>query len=65
MRKQVSRAVLTELATAMKFGLVEVCLNKTCSKILLGKYFSATFALYNGLKYEDALSPLLFNFARH
>jgi hypothetical protein len=33
------------------------------SKLLIGKYLSDRFPIQNGLKQEDALSPLLFNFA--
>jgi hypothetical protein len=40
-----------------------MCLNETCSKIRIGKHLSGTFPIQNGLKQEDALSPLLFNFA--
>jgi len=40
-----------------------MCLNETSSKIRAGKYLSDTFPTQNGLKYRDALSPLLFNFA--
>jgi hypothetical protein len=39
-----------------------MCLNETYSKIRIGKYLSDTFPIQNGLK-QDALSPLLFNFA--
>jgi hypothetical protein len=39
-----------------------MCLNKTYSKVRLGKHFSDSFPIQNGLKQEDALSPLLFNF---
>jgi hypothetical protein len=40
-----------------------MCLNGTCSKILIGKLLSDKFPIQNGLKQGDALSPLLFNFA--
>jgi hypothetical protein len=42
---------------------VTIYLNKTYSKVRLGKYFSDNFLTQNGLKQGDALSPLLFNFA--
>jgi hypothetical protein len=40
-----------------------MCLNETCSKVRMCKRLSDTFPIQNGLKQEDALSPLLFNFA--
>jgi hypothetical protein len=33
------------------------------SKIRIGKHLSGSFPIHNGLKQEDALSPLLFSFA--
>jgi hypothetical protein len=42
--------------------LIKMCLNETYSKVFVGKQ-SDTFPIQNGLKQEDALSPLLFNFA--
>jgi hypothetical protein len=33
------------------------------SKVNIGKHLSDSFPIQNGLKQEDALSPLLFNFA--
>jgi hypothetical protein len=40
-----------------------MCLNETHSKLHIGKHLSDIFLIQNGLKQEDALSPLLFNFA--
>jgi hypothetical protein len=40
-----------------------MCLNETYSTVRIGKYQSDKFPIQNGLKQEDALSPLLFNFA--
>jgi hypothetical protein len=40
-----------------------MCLNKTYSKIHVGKHLSDTFPIQNGLKRVDALLLLLFNFA--
>jgi hypothetical protein len=40
-----------------------MCLNETYSTLLTGKYQSDKFPIQNGLKEEDALSPLLNNFA--
>jgi hypothetical protein len=39
-----------------------MCLNKTYSKVRIGKHLSGTFPVQNGLK-KYALSSLLFNFA--
>jgi hypothetical protein len=39
-----------------------MCLNETCSKVCIGKHLSM-FPIQNGLKQEDPLLPLLFNFA--
>jgi hypothetical protein len=40
-----------------------MCLNKTYSKVRVGKHMSDTFPIQNGLKQGDALLPLLFSFA--
>jgi hypothetical protein len=40
-----------------------MCLNKTYSKVRIGKHLSNSFSIQDGLKQGDALSPLLFNFA--
>jgi hypothetical protein len=42
--------------------LIKMCLNKTYSKVHIGRLLSDTFPIQNGLKQRDALSPLLFNF---
>jgi hypothetical protein len=42
--------------------LIKMCLNETYGKVHTGKHFSVNFPIQNGLKHEDALSPLLFNF---
>ena len=39
-----------------------MCLTETYSRVRLGKDVSDVFPIKNGLKQEDALSPLLFNF---
>jgi hypothetical protein len=36
---------------------------KTYTKVHIGKHFSDSFPIQNGLEQGDALSPLLFNFA--
>jgi hypothetical protein len=38
------------------------CLNKTYSRVRIGKHLSDIFPIQNGLKHGDALLPLLFNF---
>jgi hypothetical protein len=43
--------------------LIKMCLNETYSKVHIGKHLSDNFPIQNGLKQEDPLSPLLFNFA--
>jgi hypothetical protein len=40
-----------------------MCLNETYNKVHIGKLLSDKFPIQNGLKQEDALLPLLFNFA--
>jgi hypothetical protein len=40
-----------------------MCLNETYSRVRIGKNLSDKSLIQNGLKQEDALSPLLFNFA--
>jgi hypothetical protein len=42
---------------------INMCLNETCGKIIIGEHFSGAFPIQNGLKQEDASSPLLFSFA--
>jgi hypothetical protein len=40
-----------------------MCLNETYNKARIGKLLSDKFPIQNGLKEEDALSPLVFGFA--
>jgi hypothetical protein len=55
--------ILLEFGVPKKLvRLIKMCLNATLSKIRVGKYLSDTFLIQNGLKQEDDLSPLLFNF---
>jgi hypothetical protein len=42
---------------------IKMCLTGNCSKFRIGKHLSDMFPIQGGLKQEDALSPLLFNFA--
>jgi hypothetical protein len=43
--------------------LIKMCLNKTYSKVSIGKHLSDNFPIQNGLKEGDALLSVLFNFA--
>jgi len=43
--------------------LIIICMNKTFSRVWVGKHLSDMFPVRNGLKQGDALLPLLFNFA--
>jgi hypothetical protein len=43
--------------------LIKMSLNKTYTRVRVGKHLSDRFPIKNGLKQGDALSPLLFNFA--
>jgi hypothetical protein len=43
--------------------LIKMCQTETYSRVREGKNLSDRFAIRNGLKPGDALSPLLFNFA--
>jgi hypothetical protein len=40
-----------------------MCLNKTYSKVRIGKYLSDNFRIQNDLKHGDALLSILFNLA--
>jgi hypothetical protein len=42
---------------------MEMCLKETQSQFSIGKYLSDVIAIHISLRQEDALSPLLFNFA--
>jgi hypothetical protein len=43
--------------------LIKMCLNKKYNKVRLGKHWSDSFPVQNGLKQGDALLPLLYNCA--
>jgi hypothetical protein len=45
------------------FRLIKICLNETYSKVCLDKTVSIALPIQNGLKWVDALQPLLFSFA--
>jgi len=56
--------ILTEFGIPMRMvSLIRMCLNKTYSRVRVGKHLSDMFPIKNGLKGGNALSPLLFNFA--
>jgi sorting nexin-29 len=63
-RREALYNILIEFEIPRKVvGLIEMCLNETYSRVRIGKNLSDKFAIQNGLKQGDALSPLLFNFA--
>jgi hypothetical protein len=63
-RREVLYNILIEFRVPWKLvRLIKMCLNKTYSKVRIGKHLSHNFPIQNGLKQGDALLPLLFNFA--
>jgi hypothetical protein len=63
-RREVLYNILIEFGIPRKLaGLIKMCLNETYNIVHIGKNLSDKFTVQNGLKQEDALSPLLFNFA--
>jgi hypothetical protein len=55
--------ILIEFGVPMKLvRLINTCLNETYSEVRIDKYLPEKFSIQNGLKQEDALSSLLFNF---
>jgi hypothetical protein len=62
-RREVLYNILIEFGTPMKqVVLIKTYLNETYSTVRIGKYQSDSFPIQNGLKQEDALSPLLYTF---
>jgi hypothetical protein len=63
-KREVLYNILLEFGVPKKLvRLIKMCLNETYSKVQIGKLLCDEFAIQNGLKQGDALSPLLFNFA--
>jgi hypothetical protein len=53
-RREILYNILIEFGLPMKLvRLITICLNKTYSKVLIGKYLGATFHIENGLKQEN------------
>jgi len=62
-RKEVLCNILIEYGIPMKLvRLIKMCLTETYGTVQVGKNLSHMYPIRNGLK-QDALSPLLFNFA--
>jgi hypothetical protein len=63
-KREVLYNILLEFSIPKKLvRLVKMCLNETYSEVCVCKVLSDKFPIQNGLEQEDALSPLLFNFA--
>jgi len=62
-RREVLYNILIEFGIPKKLvRLIKMCLTETYSRVRVGKSLSDMFPVSNGLKQEDPLSPLLFNF---
>jgi hypothetical protein len=63
-RREILYNILIEFGIPMKLHrLIKIWLNKTYSKVSIGKHFSGMFPIKNNLKQGDALMSVLFNFA--
>jgi hypothetical protein len=63
-RREVLCNILIEFGIPTKLvRLIKMCLNKTFSRVRVGKHLSDMFPIRNGLKQGDAVSLLPFNFA--
>jgi hypothetical protein len=62
LKREVLYDILREFGITKKLvRLIKMCLNETYSKIRVDKPLPDKFPIQNGLKQEDALSPLLLN----
>ena len=63
-RREVSYNILIALDIPMKLeGLIKTCQHENYSIVQVGKHLSDMSPIRSGLKQEDALSSLFFNFA--
>jgi hypothetical protein len=63
-RREVLYNILIEFGIHRKLArLIKMCLSEMYSRVRVGKNLSDRFPSRKGLKQEDNLSPLLFNFA--
>jgi hypothetical protein len=63
-RREVMFNILIEFVIPMKLvRLIKMGVNETYISVEVGKHLSDMFPVRNGLEQEDALLPLLFNFA--
>ena len=64
MMREVLYNILIEFCIPMKLArLIKICMNENYNRVRAGKHLSDMFPVRNGLKNEDGLSPLFFNFA--
>jgi hypothetical protein len=63
-RREVLYNIFIEFSIHLKLArLIKMCLNKSYSRVQVGKHLSGRFPIKNGVKQGDALSLLLFKFA--
>jgi hypothetical protein len=63
-RREILYNILFEFGIPMKLvRLLKMCLSKTTSRVRVGKHLSDMLPITNGLKQEEALSPLTVNYA--